>query len=74
MKVATYLGSLAQLYYGEGGALQTNATGMCGEHSQWIDHIGVATAQGDIHLLGPSFSVSLVCHEGTVQGVYHVSP
>ena len=28
-KVATYLGSLAQLCFGEGGTLQTNPTGMC---------------------------------------------
>ena len=32
-KVVTYLGSLVQLCCGEGGTLQTNITGMCGECS-----------------------------------------
>ena len=30
-KVVTYLGSLVQSCYGEGGTLQTNITGVCGE-------------------------------------------
>ena len=34
-KVATYLGSLVQLCSREGGMLQTNTTGMCGECLQW---------------------------------------
>ena len=33
--MVTYLGSLVQLYCGEGGTLQTNITDMCGEFSQW---------------------------------------
>ena len=37
-KVVTYLGSLAQLCCGEGGTLQTNTTGMCGECSQCMHH------------------------------------
>ena len=33
-----YLGSLVQLCCGEGGTLQTNITGMCGECSQCLGH------------------------------------
>ena len=36
--MVTYLGSLVQLCYGEGGTLQINITGMCGECSQCMDH------------------------------------
>ena len=41
-----YLGSLIQLYCGEGGTLQTNITGMCGVCSQGVDHTGFPTAHG----------------------------
>ena len=41
-----YLGSLVQLCCGEGGTLQTNITGMCGEYSQCLGHTGFAPAQG----------------------------
>ena len=37
-----YLGSLVQLCCGEGGTLQTNITGVCGECSQCLGHIGFA--------------------------------
>ena len=37
-----YLGSLVQLCCGEGGTLQTNITGMCGECSQCLGHTGFA--------------------------------
>ena len=40
--VVTYLGSLVQLCCGEGGTLQTNTTGVCGECLQWMDHSGFA--------------------------------
>ena len=40
------LGSLVQSCCGEGGALQTNVTGMCGEHSQCSGHTGFAPAHG----------------------------
>ena len=40
------LGSLAQLCCGEGGALQTNLTGLCGEHSQCFGHNGFAPVHG----------------------------
>ena len=42
MEVVTYLGSLVQLCCGEGGTLQTNITGMCGECSQCLGHTGFA--------------------------------
>ena len=38
------LGSLVQSCCGEGGALQTNVTGACGEHSQCSGHTGFAPA------------------------------
>ena len=40
----TYLGSLVQLCCGEGGTLQINITGICGECSQCMDHTGLAPA------------------------------
>ena len=42
--MVTYLGSLVQLCYGEGGTLQINITGMCGECSQCMDHTGFVPA------------------------------
>ena len=45
-KVVTYLGSLVQLCCGEGGTLQTNITGMCGECSQCLGHTGFAPIHG----------------------------
>ena len=42
-KVITYLGSLVQLCCGMGGTLQTNITGMHGECSQCLGHIGCPT-------------------------------
>ena len=46
--MATYLGSLVQFCCGEGGTLQQNTPGICGECSQWMDHTGFATAQGNV--------------------------
>ena len=40
------LGSLVQSCCGEEGALQTNVTGLCGEHSQCSGHTGFAPALG----------------------------
>ena len=37
-------GSLVQSCCGEGGVLQTNITGVCGEHSQYSDCTGFAPA------------------------------
>ena len=42
--MVTYLGSLVQLCCGEGGTLQANITGVCGECSQCMDHTGLAPA------------------------------
>ena len=42
--MVTYLGSLVQLCCGEGGTLQTNITGVCGECSQCLSHTGFAPA------------------------------
>ena len=39
-----FLGSLVQLCCGEGGILQTNVTGVCGECSQCMDNSGFAPA------------------------------
>ena len=42
--MVTYLGSLVQSCCGEGGTLQTNITGVCGERSQCLGHTGFAPA------------------------------
>ena len=42
--VDTFLGSLVQSCCGEGGTLQTNNTGICGECSQCLGHTGFAPA------------------------------
>ena len=70
--MVTYLGSLAQLCCGEGGTLQTNITGVCGECSQCLGHTGfppahsaswVYTAKapgcsaGALSKVGPAFCV-----------------
>ena len=44
--MVTYLGSFTPLCYGEGGTLQKNITGVCGEYSQCMDHTGFAPAHG----------------------------
>ena len=38
--MVTYLGLLVQLCCGEGEALQTNISGLCGECSQCLGHTG----------------------------------
>ena len=45
-EVVSCLGSLVQSCCGEGGALQTNVTGLCGEHSQCSGHTGFNPAHG----------------------------
>ena len=42
--MVTYLGSFLQLCSGEGGTLETNITGVCGECSQCLSHNGFAPA------------------------------
>ena len=64
--MATYLGSLVQLCCAEGGTLQTNTAGTCGECSQWMDHTGFATAQGSMYFPGPHCSGSSLLCKGTV--------
>ena len=44
--VVTFLGSLFQWCCGEGGTLQTNITGMCGECSQCFSSTGFAPTHG----------------------------
>ena len=44
--MVSYLGSLVQLCCGEGGTLQTNITGVCGECLQCMDHTGFAPTHG----------------------------
>ena len=46
--MASHLGSLVQSCCGEGGALQTNVTGACGEHPQCSSHTGFAPAHGSV--------------------------
>ena len=45
-KVVVYLSSLVQLCCGEGGTLQTNITGVCGECSQRLGHTRFVPAHG----------------------------
>ena len=44
--MASCLSSFVQLSCGEGGTLQTNITGVCGECSQYVVHTGFAPAHG----------------------------
>ena len=44
--MVTYLGSLVEWCCGEGGILQTNITGVCGEGSQCLGHTGFSPAHG----------------------------
>ena len=44
--MVTYLSSLVQLCCGEGGTLQTNITGVCGECLQCLGHTGCAPTHG----------------------------
>ena len=46
MLVDNFLGSLVQSCCGDGGMLQTNITGVCGECSQCLGHTGFAPAHG----------------------------
>ena len=51
----------------EGGTLQTNTTGVCGECSQCMDHTGFAPAHGSVYFLGLHCSGSRLLCRGTVQ-------
>ena len=61
--MVTYLGSLVQSCYGEGGTLQTNITGVCGECFQCLNHTGFAPA----HVLSQSTLLRL---QVALQGSY----
>ena len=50
--MVTYLGSLVQLWRGEGGTPQTNIAGVCGKCSQCMDHTGFAPAHSSVCFLG----------------------
>ena len=50
--MVSYLGSLVQLCCGEGGKMQTNIAGVCGECSQCMDHTGFAPAHSGLCFLG----------------------
>ena len=65
--MVTYLGSLVLLCCGEGGTLQTNLAGKCGEYSQRMGHTGFAPARGGTCFLGLYCSGSRVLCKGTVQ-------
>ena len=76
MKVATYLGSLAQLCCGEGETLQAEKHCRHVWEALTVDgpHRG-CTVQGSIHFPGPSHLCSWLLHEGTnsASQVGHVS-
>ena len=63
----TNLGSLVQLCCGEGGTLQTNITGVCGERLQYMNQTGFAPAHGSVCFLGLHCSGSRLHCRGTVQ-------
>ena len=44
--MVTYSDSLVQLFYREGGTLETNITDVCGECLQCLGHTGFAPAHG----------------------------
>ena len=70
VKVVTFLGSLVQSCCVEGGALQTNLTGMCGERSQCLSHTGFVPACGVCAFLvytaqAPGCSAGVLSEVGT---------
>ena len=46
VEVVSCSGSLVHSCCGEGGALQTDVTGLCGEHSQCSGHTGLPASSG----------------------------
>ena len=60
--MVTFLGSLVQSCYGDGGTLQTNITGMCGECSQCLGHTGPAPTHSACALC-PHCSGSRLLHQ-----------
>ena len=68
--MVTYLGSLIQLCCGEGGTLQTNITGMCGECSQCLGHTGFAPT----HSLCAFPIYTALAPDGSAGGLSKVGP
>ena len=61
--MVTFLGLLVQSCCGEGGTLQTNITGVCGDCSQCLGHTGFAPTHG-LHAF-PVYTVqALGCSAG----------
>ena len=65
-KVVTYLGSLAQLCCGEGGKLQTNITGICGDCLQCMDHTGFVPAHSGLCFPSLGCSAEVLSKAGPV--------
>ena len=65
----TFLGSLVQLCCGEGGTLQADITGICGECSQCLGHSGFAPCS--LHVCFPCLHClgsRLLCREPSEAG------
>ena len=63
-----YLGSLVQLCCGEGGTLQTNITGMCGECWQCLGHTGFSPFSWSVCFPGLRCSGTRLLCWGIVKG------
>ena len=64
MLVDNFLGSLVQLCCGDGGMLQTNITGVCGECSQCLGHTGFAPSHGGVCAFPVYTAQALGCSAG----------
>ena len=60
--VVTFLGSLLQSCCGEGGALQTNIPGVCGERSQCLGHTGFAPLTAHVLSLSTLLRLQVALH------------
>ena len=63
------LGSLVPSCCGEGGALQANVTGLCGEHSQCSGHTGFNPAHGCVLSYLHCSGSRLLSRERALRGV-----
>ena len=64
MLVDNFLGSLVQLFCGEGGTLETNSTGICGVFSQCLGHSGFAPSHGGVCAFPVYTAQALGCSSG----------
>ena len=71
--MATSSGSLDKLCCIEGSPLQTKNAGMCGEHLELMDHTGLSTSQGSMHLPGPRSAQGSECSILAQSHVGHAS-